>query len=80
VAAPTVSVVDTVGAGDAFSSGLLDALARADLLGAQTRPRLRELSGAPLRRVVEAAVRCASLTCRRAGARPPDRAELRGGA
>lgn len=77
VGAPTVAVVDTVGAGDAFTSGLLDALAHAGLLGVAARPRLRDLSGPLLRAVLEAAVHCASATCRRAGARPPDREELR---
>ncbi len=68
----------SIGAGDASTSGLLDALARAGLLGVAARPRLRHLSSPLLRAVVETAVHCASATCRRAGARPPpDREELR---
>src|SRR5262249_19604068 len=42
VAAPEVTVVDTVGAGDAFMSGLIDYLAGADLLGAHRAAALRD--------------------------------------
>ena len=36
-----MNVVDTVGAGDAFMTGLIDALWELDLLGAERRPTLR---------------------------------------
>jgi fructokinase len=76
VPAPRVDVVDTVGAGDAFMSGLLHALAEHDLLGAQGLPRLRHLGLGTLESLVGTAIRSASITCSRAGANPPTRAEL----
>jgi fructokinase len=69
---PPVTVVDTVGAGDAFSSGLLGALAERDALaGAGTR-----LAGVDLAPVLERACLVAALTCARAGANPPTLAEV----
>lgn len=76
IPAPTVDVVDTVGAGDAFASGLLHALGTADLWGPAGRERLRRIDGATLSPLLATAVRSASLTCRRAGAVPPTPAEL----
>jgi len=76
VAAPKVDVVDTVGAGDAFMSGLLHALAEHDLLGAEGLPRLRHLGLGTLEALVATAIRSASITCSRAGANPPTREEL----
>ncbi|MEV4349447.1 carbohydrate kinase [Actinoplanes sp. NPDC049596] len=87
-----VDVIDTVGAGDAFMSGLLDALhagnlvgvnhhGDADQLGAERAPgrsRLWTITGDPLRDVLERAALVAALTVARAGASPPTRAELRG--
>ncbi len=66
-------VVDTVGAGDAFTSGLLDALARRELLGPGSLAALndtRTLAG-----VLDDAGLIASITCSRPGADPPRRAE-----
>ncbi|WP_213452363.1 carbohydrate kinase family protein [Rhizomonospora bruguierae] len=71
-----VTVVDTVGAGDAFTSGLLDALAAADLLGRDREAALRGIDPETLRRVIEHAVRVSAFVCARAGAQPPNRAEL----
>ncbi len=69
-AARPTAVVDTVGAGDAFTAGLLDALVRRDL----HRPgRL----GADLAPVLADAVLVSSLTCERAGADPPRRTSAR---
>lgn len=65
--APRVRVVDTVGAGDAFTSGLLDALARR---GATDADRLAALGEAELAAVLDAATRNASAACTRAGADP----------
>jgi fructokinase len=65
-----VEVVDTVGAGDAFMSGLLDALARRHLLDAGA------LVDAPWPQLLDDAALVAALTCSRAGANPPRRAEL----
>lgn len=66
-------VVDTVGAGDAFSSGLLDGLARRDLLDpARLHAARRDALAAALS---EAAI-VAAITCSRAGAQPPWANEL----
>ena len=74
--APTVTVADTVGAGDAFMSGLLDALATADLLGPDRADALRAVDPARLEGMVRHAARVAAFTCTRSGAQPPTRAEL----
>ncbi|PRY15192.1 carbohydrate kinase family protein [Kineococcus rhizosphaerae] len=79
VPAPRVDVVDTVGAGDAFMSGLLHALAEHDLLGGGALPRLRRLDLGTFEDLVTTAIRSASITCSRAGANPPTRAELAAG-
>jgi fructokinase len=76
VPAPYVDVVDTVGAGDAFTSGLLDALATADLLGAERSAALRRISRDQLAAAARHATRVAAVTCSRPGADPPTRAEL----
>jgi len=69
----SAAVIDTVGAGDAFTSGLLDALARRDLLAPD---RLVALSDAgTLANVIDDASRIAGITCSRPGANPPSRAE-----
>lgn len=73
VGAPPVPVVDTVGAGDAFTAGLLYALGE---LGATSRPALEGLTAASLRGVLRVASAAAALTCTRAGADPPRRREL----
>lgn len=76
VAAPEVDVVDTVGAGDAFTAGLLDRLGRAGLLGGGNRARLAALGRAGLEQALRAASLVAALTCTRQGAEPPTRAEV----
>ena len=73
VAGEDVEVVDTVGAGDAFTSGLLDALRRR---GRLERDGLRDLGIGDLRDAVEAAVHVAAVTCTRPGSDPPSRAEI----
>jgi fructokinase len=67
-------VVDTVGAGDAFMSGLIDALWSRDLLGAQRRDALRTITTDALRRVLDIAGLSSALTVARPGADMPDRA------
>jgi fructokinase len=70
-------VVDTVGAGDAFMAAALDTLHALDLTGAAARSRLpAALDGPLLARVLHRAGTAAALTVSRAGARPPDAAEL----
>src|SRR5829696_193280 len=71
--APAVQVVDTVGAGDAFSSGLLAALAERDALGRGGDG----LAGLDLAAVLDRACLVAALTCARAGADPPTLEEVR---
>ncbi|MCX4850016.1 carbohydrate kinase [Streptomyces sp. NBC_00893] len=70
-------VVDTVGAGDAFMSGTLHALAGHGLLGADGRERLRSLDRTRVADVLRHAAASAAVTVARAGANPPDGAELR---
>jgi fructokinase len=67
-------VIDTVGAGDAFMSGLLDGLGRRglatpDALGSLADPSV--LAG-----ILDEAGAGAAITCGRAGADPPTRAEV----
>jgi fructokinase len=71
-----IDLVDTVGAGDSFTSGLLDGLHRADLVGAARRDALAGIERATLESVVEEAALIAAITCSRPGADPPTRAEL----
>jgi fructokinase len=76
VAAPSVDVVDTVGAGDSFQAALLDALWSRDLLGADRREALVELSLDGWREIAEYAVSLAALSTTRAGAQPAYRNEV----
>jgi fructokinase len=71
-----IDLVDTVGAGDSFTSGLLDGLHRADLVGAARRDALAAIDRATLESVVEEAALIAAITCSRPGADPPTRPEL----
>ncbi len=71
-----VRVVDTVGAGDAFTAGLLSALGRADLLGVARRAALHDIDDTTLTDVLAFAARVAAVTCGRRGADPPTLAEL----
>ncbi|MFP5347086.1 MAG: carbohydrate kinase family protein [Actinomycetes bacterium] len=74
-----VRVVDTVGAGDTATAGLLDALWSAGLLGGAARERLAAIDPADLQDVLAHAARVAAVTVSRAGANPPTRAELDAG-
>lgn len=73
VPAGNVDVVDTVGAGDAFMTGLIDALWSMDLLGADRRARLAGIGPDALTSAVRAATLAAALTVTRPGADLPDR-------
>lgn len=77
VAADPVRVIDTVGAGDAFMVGLLDALWALDLVGAERRSALRRIRLDALAAALEAAGQASAVTVSRAGAELPDRAALR---
>ncbi|WBB58408.1 carbohydrate kinase [Streptomyces sp. WMMC500] len=72
VPAPRTAVVDTVGAGDAFTAGLLHALHAAGVLGG----RLAGLTPELLAEAVSLGVRVAAATCAVRGANPPWAAEL----
>ncbi|MDJ0345772.1 carbohydrate kinase [Streptomyces sp. H10-C2] len=90
--APSIEVIDTVGAGDAFMSGLISGLLRAGLLGAgriagepgESPPRTRLHSAASsthlhqdVLRALRLATRAAALTCTGEGADPPTRADMK---
>jgi fructokinase len=74
--APPVELVDTVGAGDAFSAGLLAGLDRSNCL---TPAALRRIGRADLTAALQYAGRVAALTCGRVGADPPWLADLPSG-
>ena len=67
----SVSVADTVGAGDAFNAGLLTQLAER---GVTSRAALAALPDAALAEALRFAVAVAALNCERPGADPPPRA------
>jgi fructokinase len=71
-------MVDTVGAGDSFTAGLLDGLGHAGLLGGPQCEALAAVDEPTLARVLDEALLVAALTCSRPGADPPTRAELNG--
>ena len=67
VAGESVSVIDTVGAGDTVGAVIVDAMIDTGVLN---------LHGETLRQVLNCAVVAAAITCSRAGAQPPSRSEL----
>jgi fructokinase len=71
-ASARVEVVDTIGAGDSFESGLLSGLVDT---GATAPERVDALSEADIGGVLDRAVLTSAMTCQRAGADPPTRAE-----
>lgn len=72
-----VHVVDTVGAGDSFMSGVISGLLDAGLLGGmEGRARLAAATMADIRPAIERALACSNITVSRAGANPPRREEL----
>jgi fructokinase len=76
IASRPVQVADTIGAGDTFGAGLLDALWERGRLGAEGRAALAELPRAEVVEVLEHAARAAAVTVSRPGADPPYRHEL----
>nr|MBA2445870.1 carbohydrate kinase [Nocardioidaceae bacterium] len=66
-----VEVVDTIGAGDSFEAGLLSGLADTECLSAAA---IAEQPAAALRAVLQRAIDVSAMTCGRAGADPPTRA------
>jgi len=73
VQAPSVKVVDTIGAGDSFQAALLFALRAIGRIGRQA---LARMNSGELDRVLSFAANCAAFTCTRAGADPPRRSEV----
>ena len=76
MAAESISVADTVGAGDSFMAGLIAGLAQLGALGAGGRRQLRALTPDQLHALAAYANRAAAITCSRKGANPPFSAEL----
>lgn len=74
-AAPVAAVVDTIGAGDTFTAGMLAGLEQAGALGGG-REALAALDPEAWRDVLELAARCAAVTVGREGADPPYPHEL----
>jgi fructokinase len=73
VEAPTIDVVDTIGAGDSFQAALLVAL-RA--VGRIKRGALTQMNAGELHRALSFAAACAAFTCSRAGADPPHHSDV----
>src|SRR6202158_4581062 len=71
--APTVDVVDTIGAGDSFQAALLFALRAIGRIGAGS---LAQTTSGELRRALSFASICAAFTCQRAGADPPRQSDV----
>jgi fructokinase len=70
---PTVTVADTVGAGDSLAAGLLTGLLQS---GVTSRTALEALSDEQVLALVDDAALVAAINCTRVGADPPTRAEL----
>lgn len=73
---PKVAVVDTVGAGDAFMSALIDALGRTSMLGEGTKESRSMLSERQLRSIAGYANAGGAVAVSRRGAVPPTKDEL----
>jgi fructokinase len=73
VPAVAVTVADTVGAGDSFGAAMLAALVERGALGSEAE---RPLDNSLLEDAVTYAVTASAITCTRAGAVPPTRAEI----
>ena len=76
VAAVPVVVADTIGAGDTFCAGVIDALWERDLLGADRRDALVGMARDVVVEVLAHAARASAITVGRPGADPPYRREL----
>jgi fructokinase len=74
--ATPIDLVDTVGAGDSFTAGMLDGLRRADLIGGARKEALARIDESSLISVLDVASLIASITCSRPGADPPTWAEV----
>jgi fructokinase len=70
---PAIKVADTIGAGDAFSAGLLAYFADRELLHPEGIARADQ---AELEAALAQAIATSAFTCTRPGADPPDAHEL----
>ena len=70
------TVVDTIGAGDAFSAALLAAVEGHGLMGVEHRKKLRKIDQFALEDIVSLGSRAAMLSVGQSGAEPPRREEL----
>jgi fructokinase len=68
-----VDVIDTIGAGDAFTAGLLTGLVRRRL---HRNGRIGGISEGMLADILDEAILVSAITCERAGADPPRLDEL----
>lgn len=73
---PKVVVSDTVGAGDTLSAALLSGLADAGALRPRDEGAIAALSDEALQTILFRACVAAGITCSRAGANPPTKAEV----
>ncbi|MDY5506500.1 MAG: PfkB family carbohydrate kinase, partial [Schaalia hyovaginalis] len=71
-----VKVVDTVGAGDSFMGGILDAMWGLGLRGAPARDALAAIDRESVKTILDRASRVSDVTVSRAGANPPWADEL----
>ena len=71
-----VEVVDTVGAGDSFMGGMIDAMWGMGLRGAEAREALRTLPEEQVRAIIDRASAVSDVTVSRKGANPPWAHEL----
>ena len=75
VSAPSVEVIDTVGAGDTFQANMLASLFDLDCFSGE---ELASLDADAVRLILERAGKAAALNCCRQGCQPPTREELEG--
>ncbi|MGH3647524.1 MAG: carbohydrate kinase family protein [Micromonosporaceae bacterium] len=71
-----VPVLDTIGAGDAFMAGLLDALRRRGLLGSAAAEQLRAIPPTTVGQLLDEAGLVAAITVSRPAADPPTAADV----
>jgi fructokinase len=76
VQAPSVDVVDTIGAGDSFQAALLFALRVIGRIGTRS---LAQIKPDEICRTLSFASSCAAFTCGRAGADPPRQSDVSSG-
>jgi fructokinase len=76
IAARSVEVVDTIGAGDSFMSGLIASLIDQGVISRFASSPASALGSINIAAMVAMATACASITVTRAGANPPRRDEL----